>query len=93
MIHLDTFKQYSHFCATQHELKEIFSKSIKQYNMHSLQCLLVNVEEKRKLDEFLEARNPKQDPALTLQSLLTKPVLVSAYNINTSHVITLYRDY
>ena len=79
MIHLDTFKQYSHFCATQHELKEIFSKNIKQDNTNCIQCPLVNVEYKRKLDEFLEARNPKQDPELTLQSLLTKPVLVSAY--------------
>ena len=48
-------------------------------NINYIQCLLVNVEDKRKLDEFLEARNPKQDPTLTLQSLLTKPVLVSDY--------------
>jgi hypothetical protein len=58
-VHLDTFKQYSLFCATQHELDIIFS----------------NVRDDVRLKEFLKARNPKQDHSLTLQSLLTKPVL------------------
>uniref|UniRef100_A0A1X7V0A0 Uncharacterized protein n=1 Tax=Amphimedon queenslandica TaxID=400682 RepID=A0A1X7V0A0_AMPQE len=59
MNHLDTFRQYSQFCAAQHELEYI----------------LINVTNRQEMEEFLEVRNPKQSPSLTLTALLIKPVL------------------
>ena len=79
MNHLDTFRQYSQFCAAQHELEYILSKNglALLISLSKTLFVLVNVTNRQKMEEFLEVRNPKQSPSLKLTALLTKPVLVS----------------
>lgn len=58
-VHLDTFKQYNQFCAAQYELETLFKE----------------IYDRQTLEQFLEARNPKQDPKFSLPALLSQPML------------------
>ena len=62
----------------------LINYSVKQSLILQLIVRLISVviickgefQDKERLDQFFEARNPKQDPNFTLTNLLSKPVLV-----------------
>ena len=103
LSHMETFRQYSHFCASRHRLGQLLGEltppqcfflsffSYPPYSLLlSLLALSAAVSPPDQLQLFMDARNPKGDPALMLEALLIRPIVVRLMDINSHSVWCVY---